>query len=68
MMKLRANPVELSRTDFEEGRWEYHILEAHKRGKVDKEEIKKTGFLDEKAGEVMLREIEKFLLEEESRK
>lgn len=61
MMKLRAHPVELSRTDFEEGRWEYHILEAHKRGKEEKEKVKQTGFIDENAGEIMLKEINNFL-------
>jgi hypothetical protein len=60
-MESRGVSLELDRADFEAGRWEFHIAEAHERGRAAKEEARGTGFVDENAGEVIRREIEHFL-------
>ncbi|GAA5853614.1 hypothetical protein JCM8547_007384 [Rhodosporidiobolus lusitaniae] len=61
LMQARGTSLELDRADFEAGRWEFHIEEAYEQGRVVKEEARRVGFQDEKAGEVIRREIERFM-------
>ncbi|BGP34557.1 hypothetical protein JCM10296v2_006379 [Rhodotorula toruloides] len=61
LMQARGVSLELDRADFEAGRWEFHIEEAYEQGRAAKEEARKTGFVDERAGEVIRREIEAFM-------
>ncbi|GAA5821760.1 hypothetical protein JCM11251_001009 [Rhodosporidiobolus azoricus] len=63
LMQARGTSLELDRADFEAGRWEFHIEEAYEQGKAAKEQARRDGFVDEKAGEVIRREIEKFMEE-----
>jgi hypothetical protein len=62
-MHARGTSLELDRTDFEAGRWEFHIEEAYEQGRAAKEEARRVGFVDEKAGETIREEIERFLVE-----
>lgn len=66
LMQARGVALELDRTDFEAGRWEFHIAEAWERGFEAKEKARKEGYQDENAGEIIRGEIEKFLRERES--
>ncbi|GAA5912776.1 hypothetical protein JCM8208_004070 [Rhodotorula glutinis] len=61
LMHARGASLELSRVDFEAGRWELHIEEAYELGREAKERARSVGFEDEKAGEAIRSEIEKFL-------
>lgn len=61
LMHARGASLELSRVDFEAGRWELHIEEAYELGREAKERARSVGFEDEKAGEVIRSEIERFL-------
>ncbi|GEM12369.1 L-arabinokinase [Rhodotorula toruloides] len=61
LMQARGVSLELDRADFEAGRWEFHIEEAYEQGRADKEEARRTGFVDERAGKVIRREIEAFM-------
>ncbi|GAA5972432.1 hypothetical protein JCM11641_001842 [Rhodosporidiobolus odoratus] len=63
LMQARGTSLELDRADFEAGRWEFHIEEAYEQGRGAKEEARREGFVDEKAGEVIRREIERFMEE-----
>lgn len=63
LMHARGASLELSRVDFEAGRWELHIEEAYELGRAAKEEARRVGFEDERAGEVIRCEIERFLAE-----
>ncbi|KAL8277798.1 hypothetical protein RQP46_009781 [Phenoliferia psychrophenolica] len=63
LMLARGTAIELDRADFEGGRWELHVLEAHERGRAAKAAARASGFEDEGAGEVLVSEIEKFMLE-----
>ncbi|GAA5972165.1 hypothetical protein JCM21900_003691 [Sporobolomyces salmonicolor] len=67
LMQARGTSLELDRADFEAGRWEFHVEEAYAHGRAAKEEARRTGFVDEKAGEVIRREIETFM-EQQKRK
>lgn len=60
-MQARGISLELDRADFEAGRWEFHIEEAYEQGRAAKEEARKLGFVDERAGEVIRKEIEAFM-------
>lgn len=60
-MQARGTSLELDRADFEAGRWEFHIEEAYELGRAAKEEARRTGFVDEGAGQVIREEIEKFM-------
>lgn len=60
-MNQRGVSLELARTDFEAGRWEFHIEEAYEQGREAKELARKEGFVDEGAARVIREEIEKFL-------
>lgn len=66
-MASRGTSLELDRSDFEGGRWELHILEAHERGKEAKEAARARGVgagaEGEGAAEVVGDEIEKWLKE-----
>lgn len=61
LMHARGTSLELARSDFEAGRWEFHIEEAYELGRAAKEEARRTGFVDEGAGRVIRDEIEKFM-------
>ncbi|GAA5871750.1 hypothetical protein JCM16303_000853 [Sporobolomyces ruberrimus] len=61
LMNRRGVSLELARTDFEAGRWEFHIEEAYEQGREAKELARKEGFVDEGAARVIREEIEKFL-------
>ncbi|GAA5988897.1 hypothetical protein JCM10908_006214 [Rhodotorula pacifica] len=61
LMQARGTSLELARTDFEAGRWEFHIEEAYELGQAAKEEARRIGFVDEGAGRVIREEIEKFM-------
>lgn len=61
LMQARGTSLELDRTDFEAGRWEFHIEEAHELGKAAKEHARRTGFVDEGAARVIRKEIEDFV-------
>ncbi|GAA6038314.1 hypothetical protein JCM8097_003939 [Rhodosporidiobolus ruineniae] len=61
LMTARGTSLELDRADFEAGRWEFHIEEAYEQGRAAKEEARRVGFVDEKAGAVIREEIERFL-------
>ncbi|GAA5929500.1 uncharacterized protein JCM15063_004167 [Sporobolomyces koalae] len=61
LMHQRGVSLELARTDFEAGRWEFHIEEAYEMGRSAKEEARRTGFVDEDAAQFIRLEIEKFL-------
>lgn len=65
LMQQRGTSLELDRSDFEAGRWEFHIAEAHKRGKEEKEESRRVGYVCEGAGRVIVQEIERFLEQRE---
>ncbi|ORY77563.1 hypothetical protein BCR35DRAFT_353092 [Leucosporidium creatinivorum] len=67
LMTQRGVSLELSREDFEAGRWEFHISEAWERGRERKEEQRRTGFPVEfeQAGERIREEVERFLRERE---
>jgi L-arabinokinase len=60
-MSQRGVSLELTRTDFEAGRWQFHIEEAYEQGREAKELARKIGFQDEGAAEFIRIEIEKFL-------
>lgn len=62
-MLQRGTAIELNREDFEAGRWEDRILDAYEKGRSVKEEAKETGVVEEGAGDILMREIESFLLE-----
>lgn len=66
-MTSSGTALSLSRSDFEAGRWEFHIEEAYERGREAKEKQRREGFVDEKAGERIKEEIEKFLREREGK-
>ncbi|GAA6022000.1 hypothetical protein JCM10207_002402 [Rhodosporidiobolus poonsookiae] len=61
LMQARGTSLELDRTDFEAGRWEFHIEEAYEQGRAAKEEARRTGFVDEMAGERIREEVERFM-------
>ncbi|GAA6054431.1 hypothetical protein JCM3770_007213 [Rhodotorula araucariae] len=61
LMHARGASLELSRADFEAGRWSLHVDEAYELGRAAKEQARREGFVDEHAGEVIRREIERFL-------
>ncbi|KAM0791885.1 hypothetical protein ACM66B_004140 [Microbotryomycetes sp. NB124-2] len=61
LMQQRGTCVELSRTDFEAGRWQYHVQRAFELGFDKKQKLKTEGWKDNQAGEVIRNEIEKFL-------
>ncbi|GAA5864419.1 hypothetical protein JCM3774_002785 [Rhodotorula dairenensis] len=61
LMQARGTSLELARSDFEAGRWEFHIEEAYELGRAAKEEARRTGFVDEGAGRVIRDEIERFM-------
>ncbi|BGP42658.1 hypothetical protein JCM10449v2_006670 [Rhodotorula kratochvilovae] len=61
LMHARGASLELSRADFEAGRWSLHVEEAYELGREAKERARGEGFVDEKAGEVIREEIERFL-------
>ncbi|GJN93587.1 hypothetical protein Rhopal_006644-T1 [Rhodotorula paludigena] len=61
LMQARGTSLSLDRADFEAGRWELHVEEAYEQGRAAKDEARRTGFVDERAGEVIRREIERFL-------
>lgn len=61
LMQARGTSLSLDRADFEAGRWELHVEEAYEQGRAAKDEARRTGFVDERAGEVIREEIERFL-------
>ncbi|SGZ31450.1 BQ5605_C044g12179 [Microbotryum silenes-dioicae] len=61
LMTSRGVALELDRQDFEAGRWEFHVLEAEARGAEAKARARREGFQDERAGQVIRDELEKFL-------
>ncbi|KAK4046895.1 hypothetical protein OIO90_006403 [Microbotryomycetes sp. JL221] len=65
LMSKRGFCIELSRTDFEAGRWQFHVERAFELGQLKKLELKSKGWKDEKSGQVIRIEIEKFLNERE---
>ncbi|GAA6061561.1 hypothetical protein JCM10212_001093 [Sporobolomyces blumeae] len=67
LMQARGVSLELARTDFEAGRWEFHIEEAYERGRATKDDARARGFEDEGAAEIISREIERFMDDEERR-
>lgn len=60
-MQARGVSLELDRADFEAGRWEFHIVEAYEQGRAAKEEARRTGFVDERAGKVIRKQVEAFM-------
>lgn len=65
LMQQRGTSLELDRADFEAGRWEFHVAEAYERGREEKEESRRIGYVCEGAGRVIVREIERFLKQSE---
>ena len=63
LMQQRGVALSLSRTDFEAGRWEFHVAEAYERGRVAKQRAREAGWTDVggQAAEVIRAEVEKFL-------
>ncbi|GAA5949325.1 hypothetical protein JCM3765_003371 [Sporobolomyces pararoseus] len=61
LMAQRGVSLELTRTDFEAGRWQFHIEEAYEQGREAKELARREGFKDEGAAEFIRKEIEKFM-------
>lgn len=60
-MAQRGVSLELTRTDFEAGRWQFHIEEAYEQGREAKEQARREGFKDEGAAEFIRKEIENFM-------
>lgn len=52
--------IELSRSDFEAGRWETAVLSAWEGGKLGKAEARK-GWKDNGAAETIVDEVEKWM-------
>ncbi|KAK4046751.1 hypothetical protein OIV83_005856 [Microbotryomycetes sp. JL201] len=61
LMRQRGTSVELSRTDFEAGRWQMHVQHAFELGQHEKRKLKERGWTGNDAGKVIRDEIEKFL-------
>lgn len=62
-MVSTPSTVQIDREDFEAGRWEFHVLEAHRLGKEGKEQARRDGFVKNGAGTVIVEEIMTFLRE-----
>jgi hypothetical protein len=62
-MVSTPSTVQIDREDFEAGRWEFHVLEAHRLGKEGKEQARRDGFVENGAGTVIVEEIMTFLRE-----
>lgn len=62
-MTQRGIALELSREDFEGGRWEQHVLEAWELGREGKERQRREGWKEEGGAEVCRGVVEGFMRE-----